>query len=187
MDYDKNICPIINVDGVIENGKQFDIDITLPEDNRNVIYGIVRDCYKDPVPNAVVKLIEVICNHHGKEERKPVSHTFTDCDGEFVFGPLCHNRMYEIQIWVDNVKHVKVCAKAEEKDKECLKGTNIDCPKECPKELTPVCCDKCDKCDKFDKCDKWDDFDKCNKCDKWDKCDKCEKKCDKKCDKKDEY
>lgn len=78
--------------------------------------------------------------------------------------------MYEIQIWVDNVKHVKVCAKAEEKDKECLKGTNIDCPKECPKELTPVCCDKCDKCDKFDKCEK-----------------KCEKKCDKKCDKKDEY
>ena len=145
MDYDKNICPIIDVDGVIENGKQFDIDITLPEDNRNVIYGIVRDCYKDPVPNAVVKLIEVICNHKGEEERKTVSHTFTDCDGEFVFGPLCHNRMYEIQIWVDNVKHIKVCAKAEPKDNDCLKGVNIDCSKDCPKELP--CPDKCDKKD----------------------------------------
>ena len=57
MEYDKNICPVVNVDGVIERGKQYDLDITLPEDNRNVIYGIVRDCYKDPVKDAVVKLI----------------------------------------------------------------------------------------------------------------------------------
>ena len=27
MDYDKNICPIVDVEGVIENGKQFDIDV----------------------------------------------------------------------------------------------------------------------------------------------------------------
>lgn len=31
MEYDKNICPIIDVDGVIESGKQFDLDITLPD------------------------------------------------------------------------------------------------------------------------------------------------------------
>ena len=31
MDYDKNICPIVDVEGVIENGKQFDIEINLPE------------------------------------------------------------------------------------------------------------------------------------------------------------
>ena len=102
MDYDKNICPIINVEGVIENGKQYDIEINLPEDNRNVIFGIVKDCYKEPVQNAVVKLIEVVYEN-GHEEKRPVSHTFTDCDGEFVFGPLCHNKMYEIQLWVDNV------------------------------------------------------------------------------------
>ena len=66
MDYDKNICPIINVEGVIENGKQYDIEINLPEDNRNVIFGIVKDCYKDPVQNAVVKLIEV-CYENGHE------------------------------------------------------------------------------------------------------------------------
>ena len=46
MDYDKNICPIVDVEGVIENGKQFDIEINLPEDNRNVIFGVVKDCYK---------------------------------------------------------------------------------------------------------------------------------------------
>ena len=88
MEYDQNICPVVNVDGVIERGKQYDLDITLPEDNRNVIYGIVRDCYKDPVKDAVVKLIAVECKM-GKDIRKPVSHTFTDENGEFVFGPLC--------------------------------------------------------------------------------------------------
>jgi len=77
MDYDKNICPIVDVEGVIENGKQFDIEINLPEDNRNVIFGVVKDCYKEPVQNAVVKLIEVVCDK-GHEEKRPVSHTLFD-------------------------------------------------------------------------------------------------------------
>ena len=144
MDFEKTNCPVVKINGVIERGKQYDLDITLPEDNRNVIYGIVKDCYKDPVCDAVVKLIEVECRM-GKDIRKPVSHTFTDENGEFVFGPLCHNKMYEIQLWVDNVKHVKICAKCEHRDEDCLKGVNMD---SC-KDLRPICCDKCD-----DKCDK---------------------------------
>ena len=88
MDYEKNVCPIIKVDGVGAAGKQFDFDITIPEDNRGVIYGVVKDCYQDPIEDAVVKLIGVELNC-GKEERKPVSHTFTDKHGQFVFGPLC--------------------------------------------------------------------------------------------------
>ena len=124
MDYEKDKCPIIDIDGVIETGKQFDLDIVLPQDDRDVIYGIVRDCYKDPVANAVVKLIEVSYDK-GKEERKPVSHTFTDKDGEFVFGPLCPNRKYEIQIWVNHVKHYKICAKCKYEGK-CLKGIDLD-------------------------------------------------------------
>ena len=125
MEIDKKTCPIIDVDGFIEKGKQFDLDIILPEDDRNVIYGIVRDCYKDPVPNAVVKLIEVICNHKGEEERKTVSHTFTDCDGEFVFGPLCPDRQYAIQIWVNDTKKIKICAKCHH-EATCLKGEKHD-------------------------------------------------------------
>ena len=104
MDYEKNVCPIIKVDGVGAAGKQFDFDITIPEDNRGVIYGVVKDCYQDPIEDAVVKLIEVELNC-GKEERKPVSHTFTDKHGQFVFGPLCANRYYEIEIWVNKVQH----------------------------------------------------------------------------------
>lgn len=125
MDFDKKICPVFKVDGFLEKGKQFDLDITIPEDNRNVIYGIIKDCYKEPVEDAVVKLIEV-CFEHGHEERKPVSHTFTDKNGEFVFGPLCPDKNYEVQIWVNKVKHVKICAEAKKHGK-CLKGVELEC------------------------------------------------------------
>ena len=176
MEYEKNVCPVLNVDGVLATGRQFDLDITLPEDNRTVIYGIVKDCYQEPVCNAVVKLVEVVCEC-GKEERRPVSHTFTDEDGEFVFGPLCANRFYEIEIWVDQVKHCQVCSKVEH-DGKCLKGVKLDCKKECNKhcmkdEYDEKHDDKCE--DKYDdKCDKKHD-DKCE--------DKCECKCmnDKEC------
>ena len=77
---EKNVepmCPIIDIDGYIANGKQYDLDITLANDNRDVIYGIVRDCFKDPVKDAVVKLVEVDYNC-GKKELKPVTHTLFD-------------------------------------------------------------------------------------------------------------
>lgn len=132
MDYDKNMCPVIDIDGIIASGKQFDLEITLPDDNRNVIYGIVKDCYGDPISDAVVKLIEVVCEY-GKEERRPVSHTFTDKEGEFVFGPLCANKYYAIQVWVNDVKHCKVCTDCKREGK-CLKGVKMDCKKDCKKD-----------------------------------------------------
>ena len=139
MDFDKKDCPVVKIDGFLEKGKQFDLDITIPEDNRNVIYGVIKDCYKEPVEDAVVKLIEV-CSEYGHEERKPVSHTFTDKNGEFVFGPLCPDRNYEVQIWVNKVKHVKVCAECKKHGK-CLKGVSLECSEfmhpcdeECPED-----------------------------------------------------
>ena len=127
MELDKNIPPVVAVDGFISSGKQYDIDITLPEDNRYVIYGIIKDAYDEPVKDAVVKLIEVE-KDCGKEERKPVTHTFTDKNGEFVFGPLCANKFYEIQIWANDVKHKKICTTCHHKGK-CLKGVKLDCDK----------------------------------------------------------
>lgn len=164
MEYDKNVCPVVDVDGVIASGKQFDLEIRLPEDNRNVIYGIIKDCYGDPVCDAVVKLIEIVCEC-GKEERRPVSHTFTDKEGEFVFGPLCSNKEYSIQIWVDHVKHCKICTNCKHEGK-CLKGVKIECKHNCKQD------EKYDK-----KCeDMYEDiYDK--KCD-----DKHNIKCDCKCD-----
>ena len=146
MDYDKNICPVIDVDGVIASGRQFDLEIRLPEDNRNVIYGVVTDCYGDPVCDAVVKLIEVVCEC-GKDERRPVSHSFTDKDGEFVFGPLCANKSYAIEIWVNQVKHCKVCTECKHGGK-CLKAVKMDCKHDykCEKGCTRDCLNSKEDC-----------------------------------------
>ena len=67
-----------------------------------------------------------LSKEYGKEIRKPVSHTFTDKDGEFVFGPLCPDKKYEINFWADRVKHVKICAKCDHEG-ECLAGKNEKC------------------------------------------------------------
>lgn len=126
MEDKKPHCPILDIDGVISGGKQFDLDITLPEDNRDVIYGVVKNCFKEPVSDAVVKLIEIVCTCEG-EQRRPVGHTFTDKDGEFVFGPLCPGKEYSLQLWVNDTKKVKVCAKCHHEG-TCLRGDKIpDC------------------------------------------------------------
>lgn len=136
------ICPIIDIDGFIAEGKQYDLDITLANDHRDVIYGIVKDCFKEPVKDAVVKLVEVDYKC-GKKELKPVSHTFTDEDGEFVFGPLCPGKKYAIQIWANAVKHIKVCAKVHHEG-DCLKGIELDC--DCHDYCKPEHHD-CNECD----------------------------------------
>ncbi len=118
-------CPVIEVDGVMEKGKQFDLDISLPIDNRNVIYGTIKDCYREPVKDAVVKLIEVECGKDGMKKRTPISHTFTDEYGEFVFGPLCPDKEYAIDIWVNDVHHFKMSAKCH-REGECLKGRPVE-------------------------------------------------------------
>lgn len=140
MEIDKDICPVVNVDGFIEKGKQFDLEVIVPEDNRNVIYGVLKNRYGDPIKDAVIKLIEV-SHDFGKGERKPVSHTFTDKHGEFVFGPLCPDRFYEIQIWANDVKHIKVCEECKH-DEKCLKGTKLDA---CDFKPVPPCPCECDK------------------------------------------
>lgn len=136
MEFDKKPeCPILKVDGFVSVGRQYDVDITLPQDGRGVVYGIIKDCFEDPISDAVVKLIEIDRNY-GREERKPVSHTFTDKHGEFVFGPLCMDKCYAIEVWADKVKHHKICAVCE-RDGKCLKGEKLDCPPKPPKPPFP--------------------------------------------------
>ena len=114
-------CPVIDVNGLISNGKQFDLDITLPEDNRDVIYGRIKNIFKEPIQNAVVKLIEIDYKKYGKKKRIPVSHTFTDKYGEFVFGPLCPGKEYAIDVWVNDVRHYNMDVKCNHEG-ECLKN-----------------------------------------------------------------
>ena len=124
---------------------------TWTEDNRDVIYGVIKDCFKEPVRDAVVKLTEIAYDC-GKEVRKPIGHTFTDCEGEFVFSPLCPDRHYAIQIWANATKKIKICAKCHHEGK-CLKG------------------------DKHDKCDCFIGHEKSHCDDR--SCEECEECCDK--------
>ena len=137
-------CPVIDVDGLIANGKQFDLDITLPEDARNVIFGTIKNVFKEPIKDAVVKLIEIKFGKEGKKERIPVSHTFTDKYGEFVFGPLCPGKEYAIDIWVNDVRHFDMDVKVRHEGK-CLKGM--------PGEK----CEEKDKCEEKEKCECMDE------------------------------
>ena len=121
MDFDFEKKHMVDINGFIEAGKQFDLEINIDEDRRDVIFGVIKDSCHEPVKDAVVKLIEV--TKHG---RKPVSHTFTDKDGEFVFGPLCSDKKYAIDIWANHVEHVKIC-KTIKKDRKCLKGVDLCC------------------------------------------------------------
>lgn len=125
LDFEHEKKQIVDIDGFIEAGKQFDLEIKIDEDHRNVIFGIVKDGCHEPVKNAVVKLIEV-----DQKTRKPVSHTFTNEDGEFVFGPLCPDKKYAIDIWANKVEHIKIC-KFIKKDRKCLKGVELHCEKLC--------------------------------------------------------
>ncbi|MCL2383746.1 MAG: carboxypeptidase-like regulatory domain-containing protein [Oscillospiraceae bacterium] len=113
--------PIVAVDGHIETGRNFDVEIKLPGDNRDSVYGVIKDANGDPVEDAVVKLVEI-----RRGERRPVSHTFTNEAGEFVFGPLCPTRHYEILFWADDTKHIKIC-KEFERQGGCLTGTRLTC------------------------------------------------------------
>ena len=124
-------CPVIDVNGLISNGKQFDLDIVLPEDNRDVIYGTIKNMFKEPIKDAVVKLIEIDFGKEGRKKRIPVSHTFTDEHGEFVFGPLCPGKQYALDIWVNDVRHYKMKVKAH-RDIKCLRGDYEEC--ECKDE-----------------------------------------------------
>lgn len=76
-----------------------------------------------------------------------VSPNFTDKEGEFVFGPLCPNKSYAVEIWVNRVKHVKICKVCEHEGK-CLKGVDLHCE--------PRFLDKDEKYEEYDYEEKYD-------------------------------
>ena len=96
------------------------------------LFSKIKNMFKEPIKNAVVKLIEISFDKDGRKKRLPVSHTFTDKYGEFVFGPLCPGKEYALEIFVNDVKHVKICAKGKIPDGNCLKGIELD---KCDKKI----------------------------------------------------
>jgi hypothetical protein len=106
-----NVCP--------KGNEQIDAIIKVPEDKRSVIHGVVKNHKNEVVPNAVVKLFEV------KDEPcdcslEPITHTFTDECGQFLFGPLCAHKRYAIKVWFNDVKITKIVVKPDDCSSFCL-------------------------------------------------------------------
>lgn len=87
--------------------EQIEAVIKVPEETRAVIHGVVKDQKCKLIKDAVVKLFEVI-NPADPTSLKPITHTFTDDCGEFIFGPLCADKQYTIKVWYNaiTIRHI---------------------------------------------------------------------------------
>lgn len=103
--------------------QQIDASIQIPKEPRSVFYGVVVDEFDKPIKNAVVKLLIEDCN---KKRLEPVTHAFTDEDGEFLFGPLCPHVKYVIKVWKNHVKPIKINVPTDGCNEECLKKVSLD-------------------------------------------------------------
>ncbi|MBX7394963.1 carboxypeptidase-like regulatory domain-containing protein [Clostridium chauvoei] len=109
-------CPLTT--GVNE---QIEAVVRLPEEKRSVIFGTVLDPNGNPVPDAVVKLLKVV---DGCKYPYPLTHTFTDCYGQFLLGPLCPNTKYMLKIYKDNINIKFTTLQPNPYNGQCL-GKNV--------------------------------------------------------------
>jgi hypothetical protein len=98
--------------------EQIDTIIKLPKEPRSVIHGVVLDEHNKPLKDAVVKLLKVKCPE--KDHLEPLTHTFTDECGQFLFGPLCPHTKYLIKVWFNHSKTREFIFKADDCDQKPL-------------------------------------------------------------------
>jgi hypothetical protein len=95
---------IVKFDFSPRENEQLDVVVKVPEDKRSVIHGIVTNSNNDLIKDAVVKLFEVI-EKSDHWDLRPLTHTFTDDYGQFLFGPLCPGKKYAIKVWFNETNH----------------------------------------------------------------------------------
>ncbi|MEG2354014.1 MAG: carboxypeptidase-like regulatory domain-containing protein [Clostridium sp.] len=101
--------------------EQIEAVVKCPEDNRSVINGTVLNCQGKPVKDAVVKLFS-ISNPCDPLSICPITHTFTDEYGQFLFGPLCPGMNYLVKVWYNNVRLRPLVLEGKSPSNECLSG-----------------------------------------------------------------
>jgi len=99
--------------------EQIDAIIKVPREPRSIIHGVVLDELNRPAKDAVVKLFKMKkCDDPRCLE--PITHTFTDDCGQFLFGPLCPNVKYVIKVWINHVKTRELIIKPDGCDNPCI-------------------------------------------------------------------
>lgn len=127
---------IVKFDFCPKENEQLDVVVNVPEDKRSVIHGIVTNCKHELIKDAVVKLFEVIEKADWKDLR-PITHTFTDEYGQFLFGPLCPGKKYAVKVWFNHTNHREItiapecdlstyCLGSNKEETDCIKSLPFD-------------------------------------------------------------
>lgn len=72
--------------------------VTVPKEHRSIVHGTVFDMDGQRIQDAVVRLF--MC---ADDKLEPVTDTFTDGDGEFIFGPVEAEKSYVVKVYVNGV------------------------------------------------------------------------------------
>ena len=94
-----------------EKNERIEAVVTLPEEPRSILHGTVYDAEGRRVKDAVVRLF--LCGPDDK--LSPAGDTFTDADGEFVFGPLICEKRYVVKVYVSGVVLREITVRPEKK------------------------------------------------------------------------
>jgi len=84
--------------------------VTVPNERRSIVHGTVYNLDGQHVADAVVRLF--VCN---EEKLEPVADTFTDSDGEFIFGPVETEKNYVVKVYVNGVTLREITIKPRKK------------------------------------------------------------------------
>ncbi len=84
--------------------------VTVPKEQRSIVHGTVYDLDGRRVKDAVVRLFAC-----AEDKNEPVMDTFTDDDGEFVFGPIAAEKNYLIKVYVNGVTLREITIKPRRK------------------------------------------------------------------------
>lgn len=110
---------LIKIQSATYGNRYIDATIETGDDKRGVIYGRVIDKKNKPVCDAVVKLV-ILQDPSDPLSILPITHTFTDEYGQFLFGPLPPDKTYLIKIWYDDIYVWTVNVEDKEARHSCI-------------------------------------------------------------------
>lgn len=88
---------LLKIDGDIKD-RELNTIILHRKNHKKIVYGIVVDEDRNPIENAVVKLV-LLRDKRDPRSIVPIGHTFTDEFGQFLFGPLDSDSTYLLKVW----------------------------------------------------------------------------------------
>lgn len=109
---------LVHFNFVPEENEQIEAIIKVPKEPRSMIHGVVKDHCNKVIKDAIVKLFKM-GNPTNPKAMEPITHTFTDEHGQFMFGPLAPHEKYVIKVWINHVNIREIVINADDHDDEC--------------------------------------------------------------------